>query len=213
MTSTYTFTTTHATVFSRYVQYNYDKIINLIPLDKYAFKPNGFLFSFNNVNCHLIYNYADDCIADENELHSPLVSVQLRLVAIDTTDYFEYLFKNILIWEAGQSVQLSKILEIIQSCAGLVLNICACGDPITNPKMDKCEECFLFTTQQPEPCCVCFENDYRWVKLNCKCKNGRVIHRHCFFRLVQRQCPFCRTPVNHWNAKEWIEDPDFKSMV
>lgn len=72
---------------------------------------------------------------------------------------------------------------------------CRCGHLATmNGACDKCYiHSYVRTEEEGGDCCVCAENDGRWVKLEC----GHILHNHCFFKIIQeaderRKCPLCR---------------------
>ena len=72
---------------------------------------------------------------------------------------------------------------------------CHCGRRAT--MNGACDECYIHSYVRSEEeggdCCVCHENDGRWVKLDC----GHILHNHCFFEIKveaeqKRKCPLCR---------------------
>lgn len=80
-------------------------------------------------------------------------------------------------------------------------NLCSCGENLV--KRDNwCSTCYIFRYERTEEeggaCCVCLENEGRWVKLSCK----HIIHKNCYRHLVKDECPLCRNP-----NEELIEDP------
>lgn len=72
-----------------------------------------------------------------------------------------------------------------------------CGDLAT--MNGACERCYIHSYVRSEEeggdCCVCRENDGRWVKIRC----GHILHYHCFMKIPplqdgtgNRKCPMCR---------------------
>ena len=99
---------------------------------------------------------------------------------------------------------------------GKSVRVCMCESAIHNEEMDKCETCYVYGVVKDEPCCICLENDYSWVKLNCNCKGGRILHLHCFHRLQREyddgwktKCPYCRKQVGYWGSGDITYNPDF----
>jgi hypothetical protein len=222
MTTVYTFTSKHAMVFGRYIEYNYKKAIETfkewnpdyaLDENKDELFPNNFVFRFENVKCTLAPLY------NQNELNS----IRMDFCFFGKEDYF------IKHFSIGTNINFKKIILAIYSCVGLQAKICVCDQQITNHSFDKCEECFVFNVKREDNCCICLDNGYRWVKLVCDCKNGRYIHRHCFEKLSanfdkymnsedsvdphfiwKKKCPCCRKEVSAWSStKDVIEDPDF----
>jgi hypothetical protein len=62
-----------------------------------------------------------------------------------------------------------------------------------------CEECYIHSYERTEEeggnCCICYENNGRWTKLEC----GHIFHRHCAYNIKKEngfvvKCPLCRKP-------------------
>jgi len=70
--------------------------------------------------------------------------------------------------------------------------LCYCGQHL-EAKEGWCHMCYIHRYERPdEACCICMENEGRWVKLGC----GHAIHRHCWGNLcTSSSCPLCRTPI------------------
>jgi len=70
--------------------------------------------------------------------------------------------------------------------------LCVCGDKVA--RGDQCRDCFIHAYERTEEeggdCCVCHENNARWLKLEC----GHVLHTHCWEKIVGNKCPLCRNP-------------------
>lgn len=206
----YVFTPLHALVFSRYVEYHYDDIV-CHALDTPTQFFESFLFRYKEFKCIVIYEYS------EHELPTTILSVRLKFI-VSEFESKEYFLTTFLIWRKDSNMDLKYALNEIRNCINQRVKICLCDERILNIKIDRCEECFVFGVIKDDVCGICLENDYRWVKLLCDCKDGRIIHRHCFFKLgvhidseppLRRKCPYCRKIINHWNVEEVIEDPDF----
>lgn len=208
MSTEYVFTPVYARVFSRYIHYHYDKIIDSFEQAPQTIMIDRLLFRFKDIDCRIVYDYADYGFPTQ------VISTHLKFIIVASS---EYLLGTIVLWKRDENISLEQIESNIQSYIGTTVKICICGEQVTSPKMDRCEECFVFGIEREEPCCICLENDYRWIKLLCNCKNGRIIHRHCYFQLSvnpdssirKRRCPCCRKYVSHWIPSDLLEDPDF----
>jgi len=77
--------------------------------------------------------------------------------------------------------------------------LCMCGEVATmNTACDKCYiHGYVRTEEEGGDCCVCHENDGRWLKQVC----GHTLHYHCYLKIpmekdrgnnVGRKCPLCR---------------------
>ena len=84
---------------------------------------------------------------------------------------------------------------------------CRCGEVAT--MNDACDRCYIHgyfrSEEEGGACCVCHENDGRWVKLHC----GHILHKHCFIKIKteapsasMRKCPLCRSLGDFKTAKE-----------
>lgn len=60
-----------------------------------------------------------------------------------------------------------------------------------------CDKCYIHgyvrSEEEGGDCCICHENDGRWVKLAC----GHILHDRCFYKIIYeanegRKCPLCR---------------------
>jgi hypothetical protein len=69
--------------------------------------------------------------------------------------------------------------------------ICLCGGEKAI-RGDFCRTCYLHSYKRTEEeggdCCVCHENNGRWVKLEC----GHILHSYCWGKVVGKNCPLCR---------------------
>lgn len=58
-----------------------------------------------------------------------------------------------------------------------------------------CHACYLYrytrTEEEGGDCCVCLENEGRWIKLSC----NHIIHGSCYTSINDRKCPLCRQLV------------------
>jgi hypothetical protein len=83
-------------------------------------------------------------------------------------------------------------------------SFCRCGTLAT--MNGTCDSCYIHGYVRSEEkggdCCVCHENDGRWVKLQC----GHILHRHCFIKIgvegTKRKCPLCRASSDFATAQE-----------
>ena len=65
-----------------------------------------------------------------------------------------------------------------------------------------CKDDYMFDCKnEDDDCCICKENDGKWVKLGC----GHILHSACFWSMVVKRktlrdnCPLCRQEVNYDN--------------
>lgn len=81
--------------------------------------------------------------------------------------------------------------------------ICRCGQRAT--MNEACDSCYIHgyvrSEEEGGDCCVCHENDGRWIKQQC----GHVLHIHCFLKIkmegMQRKCPLCRASSEYTIAQ------------
>jgi hypothetical protein len=81
---------------------------------------------------------------------------------------------------------------------------CRCGCLATMNGV--CDICYIHRYVRSEEeggdCCVCHENDGRWIKQQC----GHILHKHCFIKIKaegsKRKCPLCRASSDFATAHE-----------
>ncbi|NBX50459.1 hypothetical protein EBT25_11070 [bacterium] len=83
--------------------------------------------------------------------------------------------------------------------------MCRCGEILRlypSPKNDTCERCYIHSYHRSEEqggnCCICHENDDRWVRFTC----GHEIHWHCYGIMTDwgqknMRCPLCREAISN----------------
>lgn len=209
MATEYIFTETYARVFFRHLEYQYNQILKEV-YEKTIHFASTFVFEYSDAKCTVIY---------QDTLSSPqIVSAYLR-IDFCPGQHYGYAFGQICIWEIEKQIDLDQIREMFQLYVGKSIRVCLCDNLITNLDMNQCQECFVFNVADHE-CCICLESGYRWVKLLCDCKGGRIIHLHCFQQLPaqfidqmcwKKKCPCCRKMVGIWKGTDLIENPDFQS--
>lgn len=65
-----------------------------------------------------------------------------------------------------------------------------CHNSIAKEEHDnKCDICYIYSYKREENCCVCLENERRWIKL-LPCNH--ILHMRCWFRIKNNKCPLCR---------------------
>lgn len=68
--------------------------------------------------------------------------------------------------------------------------LCQCNSVATI--RGKCKTCYMHgyvrTEEQGGDCCVCHENDGRWIRYQC----GHEVHVHCHRKITTGKCPLCR---------------------
>ena len=81
--------------------------------------------------------------------------------------------------------------------------LCRCGQPLRpfpSPNENLCSACYIHsyvrTEEQGGDCCVCHENDLRWVRFQC----AHEIHLHCYNHMTDNgresmKCPLCRESI------------------
>ena len=93
---------------------------------------------------------------------------------------------------------LKVLYESLDSLKGTIYKLCVCGQLTCID--GRCRTCYLYSYIRGEPCAICLEDDYSWIKLGC----GHVIHSHCYGSLqasldsvdYYRPCPLCRTQID-----------------
>ena len=58
---------------------------------------------------------------------------------------------------------------------------------------DQCEDCYVHDWYRGEECCVCKEDNGHWISMTC----GHIIHKACFYSMVNNKCPLCRAPSSY----------------
>ena len=81
--------------------------------------------------------------------------------------------------------------------------LCHCGHDLESED-GWCSMCYIHRHERSDEeggvCCICHENEGRWVKLGC----GHVMHRHCQQKLVKACCPMCREKIL---VRDIVSDP------
>ena len=216
MITEYFFTEQHATVFSRYIRYNYKKIIETYQkYQTYLDEDEDEYYAINHANakCRVI----PECDEETGEL--AYIQVDIYFMRKQHRDFKYYFSFSIKLWRKCDHcpmITLDQIEEEFKKQIGKRTRVCVCDSSIHNDEMDKCEQCYLYSIVRDEACCVCLDNDYSWVKLNCNCKGGRIIHLHCFQRLPREyddgwktKCPCCRKKISYWGNDDIVYNPDF----
>jgi hypothetical protein len=91
--------------------------------------------------------------------------------------------------------------------------LCRCGQPLRpfpSPNENLCSACYIHsyvrTEEQGGDCCVCHENDLRWVRFQC----AHEIHLHCYNHMTDdgrknMKCPLCRESIA--SESKHVRDP------
>lgn len=100
-------------------------------------------------------------------------------------------------WWNVDTINQELIFEWITSWKEELV-LCMCGDVATvGGRM--CKVCYVHgyhrTEEEGGICCVCHENDGRWIRFAC----GHEVHRHCFRDM--KKCPLCRATVDYTSSK------------
>lgn len=199
------FTEKHATVFTRYIHYNYEKIVDSCK----SVEDECFTIKLGKLICEIEPQYDDD--DDET-----LIGIIAEIRAVEAREFGFC----IAIWKKFCCETCNITPEMIEKKfnkrIGTLLKYCRCGSSIRNNNFDSCESCYIYGIVREENCCVCLENDFSWVRLNCNCKGGRIIHLHCFHKLVREfdqgwkiKCPCCRKKISICGEMEIEKHPDF----
>ena len=158
----------------------------------YTLKVNEFEFQLDyslqiyheceNFDDDNVINLLDDCSCDKN------VNYIINLKRGGT-----YLF-NKIIYEKT----VEEALKIVGSIP-VSYELCKCGDIAEQDEW--CIMCYVhrYTRTEAEGgvCCCCYENEGRWIRLECK----HELHQHCFNKLASMLCPLCRAPVKYNEVK------------
>lgn len=99
---------------------------------------------------------------------------------------------NLNEYEFTKDTDKSKLFEWIDTIPD-TYQICNCGNELV--KRDGwCTMCYIYRYERTEEeggnCCVCLENEGRWIKLKC----NHILHKSCFLNLTKLTCPLCREP-------------------
>lgn len=106
----------------------------------------------------------------------------------------------------GKAPSLESVMDVVDSWEDF--RLCPCGKVTEDPDRMWCGYCFIYrytrTEDEGGDCCVCHENEGRWVELPC----GHQVHNHCYFSIKReerngspigdmykdhtRKCPLCR---------------------
>ncbi len=106
----------------------------------------------------------------------------------------------------GKAPSLESVIAVVDSWEDF--RLCQCGEVTEDPDRMWCRDCFVYrytrTEDEGGDCCVCHENEGRWVELPC----GHQVHQHCYFSIKReerngcpigdmykdhtRKCPLCR---------------------
>lgn len=70
--------------------------------------------------------------------------------------------------------------------------MCKCGNLSKEEYDNKCGVCYIESYKRGEDCCVCLEDDYRWIKL-LPCNH--ILHLHCWRKIRGNKCPLCRSKM------------------
>ena len=99
---------------------------------------------------------------------------------------------------------LPKILEWIDKLPS-TFEVCRCAKMVAR-KDGWCNDCYIYRYTRSEEeggdCCVCMENEGKWIKLSC----NHVIHEQCYNKIryigttssdppTPLLCPLCRQPI------------------
>ena len=102
--------------------------------------------------------------------------------------------KKGLFYKRINEITLETAVRIVTHIKALY-QICRCGDEAT--KDGWCDNCYIHrytrTEEEGGDCSICYENEGRWVRLECK----HEFHLHCYHKIdfdvkEGRRCPLCR---------------------
>ena len=101
------------------------------------------------------------------------------------------LYKNIELtkYEFGEKTDKAQLFEWLDKIQ-TVYELCRCGELVR--KDGWCSTCYIYRCERTEEeggvCCVCLENEGRWIKLGC----NHALHKSCYENLMKPACPLCR---------------------
>ena len=196
------------TVLKRWVETRFEKALETAKeATEDDFDEPGEIFQYNNWRLELNYCCAshqdgcrdegDDVVGDQCDHCNPtplLFCVELSYTNHATnTDWKCFEMKSWRTSTLNIEVLLSW-LDWVQEKKNKWTQ-CRCGTLAT--MNGACHKCYIHSYVRSEEeggdCCVCHENNGRWVKLAC----GHILHNHCFYQIVmeageKRKCPLCR---------------------
>jgi hypothetical protein len=117
--------------------------------------------------------------------------------------YHTYKDVNLISYQFNQMDPLEQALKWVSDIPSS-FELCSCMD-CRVVKDGWCNNCYMYrylrTEEEGGACCVCMENEGRWVKL-LPCNH--TIHVHCYGRLRNpyphtTKCPLCRQDVTDTN--------------
>lgn len=194
---TFKFTERHATVLSRYLEFN--KADFLARTDKFSKKtPDEFSEElddngnvtlstnrFQNVRARVEVEYDRDEYNDDEIIPSSakcVISVKYYDVPLGS-HYIEL-----------HSDDKNWIFHLVKE-----YTMCKCKEYLSE-KDGWCKSCYPYVCTQEENCCVCMENEGVWCKLECNHK----LHKSCWKQTIGDKCPLCRTRSDQ--SKDWVNE-------
>ena len=148
--------------------------------------------------------HADDCPNEEDDLsygskcdvcdstpHSLTITLyhKRKPIACEIMEVSTITFENVSTW--------------IQALP-TAWELCRCQTVLRDspsPKHGTCKQCYIRgyirSEEEGGNCCICQENDDRWVKFKC----GHAIHWHCYLLMTDHgmknmRCPLCREAIS-----------------
>lgn len=134
----------------------------------------------------------DECGCDTNRLYTASLSYDCKRNKC----------VNLVEYEFTKTTDKAKLFEWIESIPDS-FQICSCGFELV--KRDEwCTMCYIFRYERTEEeggaCCVCLENEGRWIKLTC----SHILHKSCYNNLMKPQCPLCRHEHNSFDNDPYL---------
>jgi hypothetical protein len=201
-----------STVFKRYVEMNFDDVLERAKKAKKNLYDTPYFIRVSNWTLKLDYYmgfHQDDCEKDKNEdisFNQKCDECDYQKVRIGIIVYYEYNPKkndlriDSLLLDADIAIK-ENMYEFLNKIEGKQWTICPCNS--IAKKDGFCEECYIHSYERTEEeggnCAICYENNGRWIKLEC----GHIFHTYCIRNVVTtssngssngwiKKCPLCR---------------------
>ena len=72
----------------------------------------------------------------------------------------------------------------------ILCSSCSSSEALFN---ELCRNCYLYSYDNPEPCCICYETFGRWARYKC----GHILHEQCINKMQDNRCPMCRENLGY----------------
>lgn len=205
------------TVFKRFIDVKFDKALDIAKNAEGISDDDGIVHHiFNKLwKIELNYNIAmheDECPKGDGEFmsygekcdacnHDELEFIISISYYNGVKDGWKYLEDKSISAEHVTKDKLFAWLNWVEETKN-AWKFCPCGAKATMNEV--CDTCYIHsyyrTEEEGGDCCICHENNGRWIKQEC----GHILHTHCWRKIKTesnygRKCPLCRQ-VSKYNV-------------